>query len=103
MSPLFCLLHFFSLRTCNSISLVCFFLVYYYLSCFSFIETGSDDDGNIDVSEDDFFMDGSSSDEDADDEWTDKSARYNVLVSSSFSIDVSCCSLAYYLNKMLAC
>ncbi|KVG61807.1 rRNA-processing protein efg1-like [Cynara cardunculus var. scolymus] len=38
-------------------------------------ETGSDDDG-LDLSEDDFFVSGSSSDEaDADDEWTDKSAR----------------------------
>ncbi|KAL7599203.1 hypothetical protein Lser_V15G23089 [Lactuca serriola] len=38
-------------------------------------ETGSEDDG-LDLSEDDFFQSGSSSDEaDADDEWTDKSAR----------------------------
>ncbi|KAD3639989.1 hypothetical protein R6Q59_003108 [Mikania micrantha] len=38
-------------------------------------ETGSEDDG-LDLSEDDFFVSGSSSDEaDADDEWTDKSAR----------------------------
>lgn len=40
-------------------------------------ETGSEDDGLLDPSEDDFFVNGSSSDEaDADDEWTDKSARY---------------------------
>lgn len=39
-------------------------------------ETGSEDDGLLDVSEDDFFLAGSSSDEaDADDEWTDRSAR----------------------------
>ncbi|KAF6170320.1 hypothetical protein GIB67_043010 [Kingdonia uniflora] len=39
-------------------------------------ETGSEDDGVLDISEDDFFLAGSSSDEaDADDEWTDKSAR----------------------------
>ncbi|XP_077240315.1 uncharacterized protein LOC143881208 isoform X1 [Tasmannia lanceolata] len=39
-------------------------------------ETGSEDDGLLDMSEDDFFLTGSSSDEaDADDEWTDKSAR----------------------------
>ncbi|XP_047318504.1 rRNA-processing protein EFG1-like [Impatiens glandulifera] len=39
-------------------------------------ETGSEDDGLLDVSDDDFFLTGSSSDEaDADDEWTDKSAR----------------------------
>ncbi|XP_058105461.1 rRNA-processing protein EFG1-like [Magnolia sinica] len=39
-------------------------------------ETGSEDDGILDMSEDDFFMSGSSSDEaDADDEWTDKSTR----------------------------
>ncbi|THG06274.1 hypothetical protein TEA_006049 [Camellia sinensis var. sinensis] len=39
-------------------------------------ETGSEDDGLLDLSEDDFFLTGSSSDEaDADDEWTDKSAR----------------------------
>lgn len=40
-------------------------------------ETGSEDDGLLDMSEDDFFLSGSSSDEaDADDEWTDKSTRY---------------------------
>ncbi|KAJ9700523.1 hypothetical protein PVL29_006033 [Vitis rotundifolia] len=39
-------------------------------------ETGSEDDGLLDLSEDDFFLSGSSSDEaDADDEWTDKSTR----------------------------
>ncbi|KAI4342697.1 hypothetical protein MLD38_027289 [Melastoma candidum] len=39
-------------------------------------ETGSEDDGLLDLSEDDFFLNGSSSDEaDADDEWTDKSVR----------------------------
>ncbi|RZC81359.1 hypothetical protein C5167_043934 [Papaver somniferum] len=39
-------------------------------------ETGSEDDGLLDMSDDDFFLTGSSSDEaDADDEWTDKSAR----------------------------
>uniref|UniRef100_A0A0C9S8R6 rRNA-processing protein EFG1 n=1 Tax=Wollemia nobilis TaxID=56998 RepID=A0A0C9S8R6_9CONI len=39
-------------------------------------ETGSDDDGTMDISEDEFFLAGSSSDEaDADDEWTDKSTR----------------------------
>ncbi|XP_047153476.1 rRNA-processing protein EFG1-like isoform X2 [Vigna umbellata] len=39
-------------------------------------ETGSEDDGLLDLSDDDFFLAGSSSDEaDADDEWTDKSAR----------------------------
>ncbi|KAF8392290.1 hypothetical protein HHK36_022632 [Tetracentron sinense] len=39
-------------------------------------ETGSEDDGLLDMSEDDFFLAGSSSDEaDADDEWTDKSTR----------------------------
>ncbi|XP_038877105.1 rRNA-processing protein efg1-like isoform X2 [Benincasa hispida] len=39
-------------------------------------ETGSEDDGLLDMSEDDFFLCGSSSDEaDADDEWTDKSTR----------------------------
>ncbi|KAL2463694.1 hypothetical protein Fot_53350 [Forsythia ovata] len=39
-------------------------------------ETGSEDDGLLDLSEDDFFLKGSSSDDtDADDEWTDKSTR----------------------------
>lgn len=39
-------------------------------------ETGSEDDGLLEPSEDDFFLTGSSSDEaDADDEWTDKSTR----------------------------
>lgn len=37
-------------------------------------ETGSEDDGHLDLTDDDFFLAGSSSDEaDADDEWTDKS------------------------------
>lgn len=46
----------------------------------SITETGSEDDGHLDPSEDDFFLIGSSSDEaDADDEWTDKSARYLQL------------------------
>ncbi|MBA0780163.1 hypothetical protein Gotri_004302, partial [Gossypium trilobum] len=40
-------------------------------------ETGSEDDGLLDLSDDDFFLTGTSSDEaDADDEWTDKSTRY---------------------------
>jgi len=40
-------------------------------------ETGSEDDGLLDLSEDDFFLAETSSDEaDADDEWTDKSTRY---------------------------
>ncbi|KAJ7522335.1 hypothetical protein O6H91_18G007200 [Diphasiastrum complanatum] len=40
-------------------------------------ETGSDDDEAMDLSESDFFMAGSSSDDaDADDEWTDKSPRW---------------------------
>ncbi|GAB4851009.1 hypothetical protein Ancab_030305 [Ancistrocladus abbreviatus] len=39
-------------------------------------ETGSEDDGLLDLSDDDFFLAGSSSDEaDADDELTDKSAK----------------------------
>jgi hypothetical protein len=39
-------------------------------------ETGSEDDGLLDLSDDDFFDKGSSSDEaDADDELTDKSAK----------------------------
>jgi hypothetical protein len=39
-------------------------------------ETGSEDEA-LDLSEDDFFMGGSSSDDvDADDEWTDKSPRW---------------------------
>ncbi|XWS13762.1 hypothetical protein CRYUN_Cryun36dG0066000 [Craigia yunnanensis] len=39
-------------------------------------ETGSEDDGLLDLSDDDFFLSGTSSDEaDADDEWTDKSTR----------------------------
>lgn len=40
-------------------------------------ETGSEDDGLLDLSEDDFFLGGSSSDEgEADDEWTEKSTRW---------------------------
>ncbi|XP_021897175.1 rRNA-processing protein EFG1 isoform X4 [Carica papaya] len=39
-------------------------------------ETGSEDDGLLDLTDDDFFVSGSSSDEaDADDEWTDKSTK----------------------------
>jgi hypothetical protein len=50
--------------------------IMYLLELFS-TETGSEDDGLMDLSEDDFFLSGSSSDEaDADDEWTDKSTRY---------------------------
>ncbi|XP_023540715.1 vitellogenin-2-like isoform X4 [Cucurbita pepo subsp. pepo] len=46
-------------------------------------ETGSEDDGLLDMSEDDFFVSGSSSDEaDADDEWTDKSAREHASSTS---------------------
>lgn len=42
-------------------------------------ETGSEDDGLLDPSDDDFFLNESSSDDaDADDEWTDKSTRYRV-------------------------
>lgn len=40
-------------------------------------ETASEDDGLLDLSEDDFFLAGTSSDEaEADDEWTDRSTRY---------------------------
>ncbi|CAI9776877.1 unnamed protein product [Fraxinus pennsylvanica] len=39
-------------------------------------ETGSEDDGLLELSDDDFFLNGSSSDDaEADDEWTDKSTR----------------------------
>jgi len=44
--------------------------------CATVTETGSEDDGLLDLSDDDFFLPGSSSDEaDADDELTDKSTR----------------------------
>ena len=46
------------------------------LFCINLTETASDDD-TLDVSDDDFFMSGSSSDEEADDELTDKSAKYD--------------------------
>jgi hypothetical protein len=45
-------------------------------------ETASDDD-TLDVSDDDFFVSGSSSDEEADDEWTDKSAKYDSQTTAS--------------------
>lgn len=46
-------------------------------------ETGSEDDGLLDLSDDDFFVNGSSSDEaDADDEWTDKSTKYALYILS---------------------
>lgn len=41
----------------------------------------------MDLSEDDFFLAGSSSDEaDADDEWTDKSTRYLQYVTGKASL-----------------
>ena len=50
-------------------------------------ETGSEDDGLLDLSEDDFFLTGSSSDEaDADDEWTDKSTRYTISLGSEMPL-----------------
>jgi len=54
-------------------------------------ETASDDDA-LDMSDDDFFLSGSSSDEaEADDEWTDKSTRYAVLclciITRAFDMD----------------
>ncbi|MBA0813124.1 hypothetical protein Gohar_027004, partial [Gossypium harknessii] len=43
-------------------------------------ETGSEDDGLLDLSDDDFFLTGTSSDEaDADDEWTDKSTSQTSM------------------------
>jgi hypothetical protein len=36
----------------------------------------------MDVSDDDFFMSGSSSDEEAFDEWTDKSAKYDPQITA---------------------
>jgi hypothetical protein len=48
-------------------------------------ETGSEDDGLLDLSEDDFFLAETSSDEaDADDEWTDKSTRYYLNCEGRF-------------------
>lgn len=45
-------------------------------------ETGSEDDGLLELSDDDFFLNGSSSDDaEADDEWTDKSTRYILQLS----------------------
>ncbi|XLS47799.1 hypothetical protein HN51_022157 [Arachis hypogaea] len=53
------------------------------------VETGSEDDGLLDLSEDDFFLAGSSSDEaDADDEWTDKSMSKWVSMSGQI-VDAS--------------
>ncbi|KAI4317934.1 hypothetical protein L6164_025759 [Bauhinia variegata] len=50
-------------------------------------ETGSEDDGLLDLSDDDFFLSGSSSDEaDADDEWTDKSAREQASSASGKAV-----------------
>lgn len=52
-------------------------------------ETGSEDDGLLDLSEDDFFLAGSSSDEaEADDEWTDRSARYTMYTTSMASFQI---------------
>lgn len=47
-------------------------------------ETGSEDDGLLDTSDDDFFLNGSSSEVEADDEWTDKSTRYSTTNDSIF-------------------
>lgn len=62
-------------------------------------ETGSEDDGLLDMSEDDFFLCGSSSDEaDADDEWTDKSTRYAGFEVSFYScLIIFCESLAVWV------
>ncbi|KAK7278391.1 hypothetical protein RJT34_23419 [Clitoria ternatea] len=50
-------------------------------------ETGSEDDGLLDLSDDDFFLAGSSSDEaDADDEWTDKSTREQASSASGKAV-----------------
>ncbi|XP_054821703.1 rRNA-processing protein EFG1 isoform X2 [Prosopis cineraria] len=50
-------------------------------------ETGSEDDGILDLSEDDFFLGGSSSDEaEADDEWTDKSTREHASSASGKAV-----------------
>ncbi|KAK4258070.1 hypothetical protein QN277_007575 [Acacia crassicarpa] len=50
-------------------------------------ETGSEDDGLLDLSEDDFFLGGSSSDEaEADDEWTDKSTREQASSASGKAV-----------------
>ncbi|GLT99487.1 hypothetical protein SLE2022_169240 [Rubroshorea leprosula] len=49
-------------------------------------ETGSEDDGLLDMSDDDFFLSGTSSDEaDADDEWTDKSTREQASSASGIA------------------
>ncbi|KAL6548348.1 hypothetical protein OROGR_008769 [Orobanche gracilis] len=53
-------------------------------------ETGSEDDGLLESSDDDFFLNGSSSDEaDADDEWTDKSAREQASSTSGKASGIS--------------
>lgn len=53
-------------------------------------ETGSEDDGLLDLSEDDFFANGSSSDEaDADDEWTDKSTKEQASASGKATSGMS--------------
>lgn len=54
----------------------------------------------MDVSDDDFFMSGSSSDEEADDEWTDKSAKYDapsclLHLPCYVPSDISCVKLLY--------
>ncbi|XP_019449903.1 PREDICTED: rRNA-processing protein EFG1-like isoform X1 [Lupinus angustifolius] len=50
-------------------------------------ETGSEDDGLLNLSDDDFFVGGSSSDEaDADDEWTDKSTREQASSASGKAV-----------------
>lgn len=69
----------FSLNICCFTCLNCIFM--FKRMCLLFglplTETGSEDDGLLDLSDDDFFLTGTSSDEaDADDEWTDKSTRY---------------------------
>ena len=56
------------------------FLEYQYVVTQDFIfaltETGSEDDGATEMSEDDFFLAGSEDNADADDEWTDKTSRH---------------------------
>ena len=64
--------------------------LYPFLFVCLFAETGSEDDGLADLSDDDFFVSGTSSDEaDADDELTDISARWPISPLPPLPLDAS--------------
>lgn len=55
----------------------------------------------MDLSEDDFFLAGSSSDEaEADDEWTDRSARYTLYATSMAPLQIAGPSFYFWVCQL---